>query len=69
MGLGVGRDGELCSPTAANSTLLLAKDLRVQNPRAASSGGVELTRLESLHPGLMAALPFVLLAEPPLWLL
>jgi hypothetical protein len=35
----------------------------------ASSSSVDLTRLESLHPGLMAALPFVLLAEPPLWLL
>jgi hypothetical protein len=109
LGLGVSRHLKLCSPTAATSTLLPAEDLWVQNPWAAYSGGVDLTRLESLHLGLMAAcllsywqsllyglfdpdtkigdtnlsskrleslclglmaaLPFVLPVEPPLWLL
>ena len=69
LGTGVGHDGELCSPTAATSTLLPVVDLWVQTPWAVCSSGVDLTRLEGLHPALMAALPFVLLAEPPLWLL
>jgi hypothetical protein len=66
---GVRGDGELCSPTADTSTLLAAAALWVWTPRAKSPSHVEFNCLECLCLGLMAALPFVLLAEPPLWLL
>ena len=69
LGSGVRGDGELCSPTTDTSTLLTAVALRVWTPRANSPGHVEFNLLECLHLGLMVALPFVLLAEPPLWLL
>jgi hypothetical protein len=69
LGKGVGGVGELCSSCADTSSLLLAAAFRVQTPWVNYPGHVEFTHLDCLCPGLMAALPFVLLAEPPLWLI